>query len=180
MIVCFLAEGFEETEAIATIDILRRANLEVTIIGVTGQTVTGAHGITVTADQAIEQLTPTTDWKAIVLPGGMPGTLNLENSTKVQETIRFANEHNILIAAICAAPSILGHMYLLEGKIATAFPGFEKDLIGANVINEAVVQDDNIITAKGAGSVFEFGAAIAAEFIGEENAKVILEEMQYC
>lgn len=104
MIVCFLAEGFEETEAIATIDILRRANLEVTIIGVTGQTVTGAHGITVTADQAIEQLTPTTDWKAIVLPGGMPGTLNLENSTKVQETIRFANEHNILIAAICAAP----------------------------------------------------------------------------
>ena len=117
--------------------------------------------------------------EAIVLPGGMPGTVNLENSKTVQDFIDYAAQNNLLIAAICAAPSILGHKNLLANKKATCFTGFEKDLFGSDVINAPVVTDKNIITAFGAGAVFEFGFAIVSALIGEEKSQTLRKQMRY-
>ena len=117
MIYVCLAEGFEETEAITPIDLLRRAGAQVTVVGVTGKTVTGSHGIPVVADKEIGEIDDS-DVELVVLPGGMPGTLNLENSEGVQRLIDTAARQGALLGAICAAPSILGHKGLLNGKTA--------------------------------------------------------------
>lgn len=161
MIPVFLANGFEEIEALATVDILRRAGVEVTTVGVGGKMPVGAHGIAVCADITenelnIEQI------DGVVLPGGMPGTTNLEASDLVQKAIIYAAEHNLLLAAICAAPSILGHCGLLKNKKATCYPGFEKELLDAEVLCEGVVVDDNIITASGAGVAVDFALALVS------------------
>ena len=150
----FLADGFEECEALVPADILRRGGIDLKTVGVTGKTVTGAHGIPVicdiTADEAVKE-----DLSAVILPGGMPGTLNLKKSRAVQEFIDFAAEKGLIIGAICAAPSILGAKGLLKNKKATCFTGFEKELTGASVTDTPVVKDGNIITAYGAGAAFE-------------------------
>lgn len=122
MIYVFLADGFEEVEAISTIDMLRRAELEVCVVGVGGDVVSGSHNITVGCDINENLAEPDENLQAVVLPGGMPGTLNLEKSKAVQKFIDYAAENNRIIAAICAAPSVLGHRGLLEGKKATCFP----------------------------------------------------------
>ncbi|MBR4973748.1 MAG: DJ-1/PfpI family protein, partial [Clostridia bacterium] len=167
MIYVFLADGFEECEAIAPIDILRRAQIEVSTVGIGSKSVTGSHGITVECDieenQAVFE-----NLNGIILPGGMPGTLNLENNSTVQKFIDFAEKNNLLIAAICAAPSILGHKNLLNGKKATCFTGFEKELLGANVLNEPVVCDQNFITAYGAGAALDFGFQIVSAIKGKD------------
>ncbi len=178
MIYVFLANGFEEIEALAVVDVLRRAELDVTTVGVGGDAVIGSHQIAVAADINEKSIVLDDSVDAIVLPGGMPGTLNLERSAIVQKAIDWAVEHNKLVCAICAAPSILGHKGLLHGKKATCFPGFEEELFGAEVVKEFVVKDENIITAKGMGSAIEFGLRIAEILTNPLEAKKIRASLQ--
>ena len=172
MIPVFLANGFEEIEALATVDILRRAGVEVVTVGVGGKTPVGAHGITVCADIEEDTLNIHTI-DGVVLPGGMPGTTNLEASVVVQKAVTFAVENNLLVAAICAAPSILGHGGYLRGKKATCYPGFEQELAGAVVVGGGVVLDGNIITASGAGVAVDFALELVRYLISTEVADTI-------
>lgn len=178
MVYVFLAPGFEEIEALAVVDVLRRAELQVITVGVGEDFVIGSHGIPVAADIYERDLILDERVEAVVLPGGMPGTLNLEKSPVVQKTVDWAVENNKLICAICAAPSILGHKGLLEGKEATCFPGFEEELTGARISKEYVVKDGNIITAKGMGSAIEFGLQIAEELTNLLEVKKIRASLQ--
>ncbi len=164
MLYILLADGFEEVEAVAPLDVLRRAEIEVKTIGVTGSTVTGAHGIEITADLQITELDGAIP-DGIILPGGMPGTLNLQKSTEVQALLQKCYSSQKLIAAICAAPMIIGELGMLNGRRATCFPGFEDSLTGANLLDDGIVCDGNFITAKGAGVALKFGAAIVDYFI---------------
>lgn len=129
MVYVFLADGFEEIEALTPVDILKRGGVDVVTVGVTGREATSSHNIVVTADIMEEEIDDFDDVEAIVLPGGMPGTTNLEASEVVKEAIEYCSKNDILIGAICAAPSILGHMGLLKGKHATAFRLFKKNLM---------------------------------------------------
>ena len=177
MIYVFLDDGFEETEALVTVDILRRAQLDVRTAGVGAKQVTGSHGITVVADMTeaeIEKETIT----AVVLPGGMPGTLNLEQSEIVKDCVRCCAENGRFICAICAAPSILAHMGLLDGKNATCFPSFEKELANANLTGAPAVADGNIITGKGAGATVEFALLAAEKMAGKEISAEVRAALQ--
>lgn len=178
MVYVFLADGFEDIEALAPIDILRRANVDVKTVGVTGKEVTSSHGVTVKADISVSDIKLDSDLELIVLPGGMPGTLNLEASVGVQKAIDFCAANDKYIAAICAAPSILGHKGLLKGKKATCFPGFEKDLVGANACSDLVVKDGKIITGKGSGACIEFGLKLAEILVSADAALNIKAGMQ--
>ena len=131
MVYCFLANGFEEVEAIAPIDMLRRAGVEVKTVGVGGDVIDGRHGIKVIPDADVKDIILDDTLEAVILPGGLPGATNLEESTDVQKAIDFAVSNNKLVCAICAAPQILGHKGLLDGKEAIAYPGFEDELKGA-------------------------------------------------
>ncbi len=170
MIYLFLAEGFEEIEALTPVDVLRRAGLEVKTVAVgNSKTVKGAHGIEVVADileTEIENVTP----EAIILPGGMPGTINLEESPVVIETLLRAMSSGSLVCAICAAPSILGISGYLKHRKATCYPGFEEYLDDATFVDERVVRDDNIITAKGMGCAAEFALCIVEALCGKDKA----------
>ena len=177
MIYVFLADGFEEIEAIAPTDILRRAELSVKTVGVTGKNVTGSHGITVTADMEIKDIT-TEDMDLVVLPGGMPGTLNLEKNPIVKACVEYCFRNNKYIGAICAAPSILGHMGILEGKNAVCFPGFEGELNCGALAETSVCVDGKIITAKGAGVSVEFGLKLAEIMKDSKTANKLFAAMQ--
>lgn len=179
MLYVFLAEGFEEVEALAPVDILRRAGVPVKTVGVTGPVVTGSHGIPVTADLSIGEFTADETLDGVLLPGGMPGTKNLEASDAVKAALLYCRQHGLLTAAICAAPSVLGHLGLLEGKRATCFPGFETELTGAVYTAEPVTEDGTVITGNGAGAAHLFGEAVAARFVGYERAHEVLTGMQY-
>lgn len=178
MIYVFFADGFEEIEAIATVDVIRRCGLDAVTVGIGSQMIIGSHNMGIVCDVEDKFLQPNSSVDAVVLPGGMPGTLNLEKSEKVQSFIDYAAENSKLICAICAAPSILGHKGLLKGRKATCFPGFEKELEGAEYTGELVCRDGNIITAKGAGAAVKFGREISAEFVGREKAEQIYKSMQ--
>ncbi len=178
MVYCFLAEGFEELEAIAPIDMLKRAGVEVITVGVTDKNITGSHGITFVADITADEVSFSDDIEAVILPGGMPGTLNLENNETVQRMIDFAASKGIFLCAICAAPSVLGHKGLLNGKKATAFPGFEKDLIGAEIADDYVCRDGKFITARGAGVAVKFGLEIVSALVGNEKSTEIEKTIQ--
>lgn len=176
MIYVFLADGFEEIEALAPVDILRRAEADVKTIGIGGKTITGAHGMKVEADLCENELSQQ-GLEMIVLPGG-PGTPNLENSKTVQSYIDYACEKGLWIGAICAAPSVLGHKELLKGRKAVCYPGYEKELIGAEIVGTLVCEDDNYITAKGPGAALEFGFALASKLKGMHKAGQIKSSMQ--
>lgn len=179
MIYVFLADGFEECEALAPVDILRRGGYEVKTVGVGGRTVIGSHKIPVVCD-ITEDEAKTDGLEAIILPGGMPGTLNLEKSERVQGFIDYAAEKGLVIGAICAAPSVLGHKGLLKGKKATCFPGFEKELLGAEFLDEPVVTDGKITTACGAGAAFDFGFRLLSELDGgTKSADALKKSMKY-
>lgn len=169
MIYLFLAPGFEEVEALCPLDLLRRAGLSVTTVGVGGKTVTGSHGISVIADITEGELDDHTP-EMVILPGGMPGTTNLEASDVVRRAVADASTCGAYIAAICAAPSILGKMHLLHGVEAICFPGFEEYLEGAVLSSSAVVRDGKIITAKGMGVALPFGLALVECFKGKSFA----------
>ena len=178
MLYVFLADGFEECEALVPIDILRRANIPIKTVGIGSKTITGSHGITVVCDLT-EKETKTEGLNGIILPGGMPGTLNLEKNDTVQSFIDYSANNNLLIGAICAAPSILGHKGLLKSKKATCFSGFEKDLIYAEVLNNPVVCDGKIITAYGAGAAFPFGFALLEALTDKDTAEELKKQMRY-
>lgn len=177
MVYLFLANGFETIEALAVVDMLRRAKIDVKKVGVTGKIVTSSHNIDVTADIEIDEF-DVKDADAVVLPGGMPGTLNLEADKTVQGTIDYCIENKKYICAICAAPSILGHKGLLKGKEAICFPGFENDLTGAILSDKYVVTDGLIITARGAGVAIDFGLEIVKALKGEETAENVRKTIQ--
>lgn len=177
MVYLFLADGFEIIEALAPVDMLRRAKLDVKTVGVTGTTVKSSCGIEVNADISVNEF-EYNNVDAIILPGGMPGTLNLENNSIVQSAIDSAVADNALVCAICAAPSILGHKGLLNGREAIAFPGFEKDLEGAVISDDYIVADGNFITARGAGVATEFGLKIVEMLTDKETAENIKETIQ--
>ncbi len=178
MIYCFLADGFEEVEALAAVDMIRRAGIELKTVGVDKKLVNGAHGIRVECDTVCDDILFDDTIEAVVLPGGMPGTLNLEKNETVQKAIDFAVDNGNFVCAICAAPSILGHKGLLRGKEAIAYPGFEKDLEGASISEKSVVRDGNIITAKGAGVAVDFGLEIVSAVSGAHKADEIRKAIQ--
>ncbi|MDR1729386.1 MAG: DJ-1/PfpI family protein [Prevotellaceae bacterium] len=169
----FLATGFEETEAIVPIDILRRAELEVETVSITSQKeVTGAHGITVVADSLFDAA----DFSAgemLILPGGMPGARNLNEHAGLKKLIADYHADGKYISAICAAPMILGEMGLLKGEKAISYPGFEKHLLGATVTEKRVVVSNRFITAKGPGVAMEFALEIVKTLKGEPVAEKI-------
>ena len=178
MVYVLLADGFEEVETITPIDILRRANVEVKTVSIKDTLVRGAHNITVKADINIADLKNTDDMELLLLPGGAGHEL-LDASNEVHKLINYAYTNNIYIAAICAAPSILGKKMILEGKKAVCFPGFEKYLYGAHIQSDKVVVDGKIITAKGAGAAAEFGFEICKILKGKEVADSLMATMQY-
>lgn len=177
MFYLFLAEGFEETEALAALDVMRRARLSVQTVGVTGVYVTSSHGVTVKPDIDISDIT-CEDLEGVVLPGGMPGTTNLEKSDAVLDCVRYCYENGKITAAICAAPSILGHLGMLDGRRATCFPGFESHLTGAVYTAAHTETDGNVVTGKGAGCAIEFGHAIVSLALGKAAADKVIEDMQ--
>lgn len=174
MVYVFLADGFEEIEALTTVDILRRAGIKTVTVGVGGVSVAGSHGIKVLADIS-ETDAVFSELEMIILPGGMPGTLNLEASETVNKFIDYSSENNLWIAAICAAPSILGHKGLLRGKRAVCYPGFENHLEGATVCDKQVVVDGKIITARGMGAALDFSLELLSLLKGEEYAEKMQE-----
>lgn len=177
MVYVFLADGFETIEALAVVDMLRRAKIDTKTVGVTGKEVKTSHSINVTADITIDEL-KINDANAIVLPGGMPGTLNLEANSVVQSSIDFCVENGKYVCAICAAPSILGHKGLLKGREAICFPGFEEDLSGATISDKYVVTDGKFITARGAGVAVDFGLEIVKALAGNDLSNKIRETIQ--
>lgn len=172
----FLAEGFEEIEALSVVDICRRADIEVTTVSITGhKQVMGAHNIAVHADEVFENV-DFDAWDGIVLPGGMPGTKYLQEHEGVNTYVKKFASDGKLTAAICAAPSVFGNAGILAGKKATVYPGCET----ANVewTGEAVVVAGNIITGKGPGVAAQFALALVAYLAGDDKAREIRESMQ--
>ena len=169
--------GLKKWRRLTPVDLLRRAELEVVTVGVTGKTVTGSHGIQVVADITGEEVDMNRDVQMLVLPGGLPGTLNLEKSEIVRACIQVAMTQEVYLAAICAAPSILGHMGLLEGKKATCYVGFEEQLLGAQATGEAVVQDGRFITGRGAGVALPFALKLVEVLCGPNRAVTLGESL---
>lgn len=178
MIYVFLAKGFEEIEALTVVDFLRRAELEVYTVGIGSKIVAGSHNIPVFCDLDESEAAADASVDAIVLPGGMPGTLNLEANGKVSELIDYCVQNDKFVCAICAAPSILGHRGLLDGRKATCFPGFEKELGTAEYTDDYVTRDGKFITAKGMGSSILFAKEIAGALSDKNKAEKIKESLQ--
>ena len=178
MVYMFLADGFEEVEALAPLDILRRAGIEIFTVGVTGEFVNGAHNIVVKSDIKLSDIEKG-KIDAVILPGGLGGTNNMDANDDVKEIVKYAADNDKLVCAICAAPSILGKMGLLEGKEATCYPGFEDTFKGGKYVKQSVVKCNNFITSDGMGSAYKFGFEITAALCGRETADKIKEQIQY-
>lgn len=180
MVYVLLAEGFELVEAMAPVDILRRAKVEVRTVGVTGPRVKASNGVEVAADLEIAEA-ETGGLDCVVLPGGLPGTLNLEKSPEVQALVNFCAQNGRLLGAICAAPSILAHKGLLKGREATAFPKFQKDVEegGGRLSESYVVRDGQFITARGMGVSTQFGLKLAEALASPETAREIQAGIQF-
>lgn len=174
----FLANGFEDIEALSVVDVLRRAGVDVQTVSINDTLqVTSAHDVTVVADLLFADIQPTEGY--LILPGGMPGTTNLGNHSGLCALLTAHYEKGLPLAAICAAPMVFGSLGFLQGKKAVCYPGCEGGLTGALVQSDAVVKDGNIITGKGPGVSLAFGLAIAATLVGEERASAIGKAMQY-
>ena len=167
-VVLFLAEGFEEVEAITPADFLRRSGVDLILAGVTGKTVTGAQGIKIECDVEVSQLSG--DWDGVVIPGGMPGASNIAKDEKTVKIISTAMDSGALVAAICAAPAVvLGSKGLIEGKKFTCYPGFETTFSGSFFSEERVVIDGNLITSRGPGTAAEFSETIVEYLYGKDQ-----------
>lgn len=170
MITVLLADGFEEIEALTPVDMLRRAGKNVVTVGITGKTVTGAHGIPVIADCEPKDL-PHGKIECLILPGGMPGTKNLDESPETDRLINRTLSDGGRLAAICAAPSVLGKRGLLRGKKATCYPSFERFLEGATASTEKVVTDENVTTSRGAGTAMDFALELVSLLVSPEKSE---------
>ncbi len=177
MVCVFLADGFEEIEALSVVDILRRAEIDTKTVAVSGEYVTGAHSITVKADITADKINKN-DITAAVLPGGMPGSINLKNSAVVEEVLLYLAQNDKIIAAICAAPLVPGNLGLLKNKTATCYPGFENELIGAEYKDTPVCTDGNIITAFGPGAAIDFGLELVRILKNKATADKIYKGMK--
>lgn len=175
-VIILLAKGFEEVEALAPCDVLRRAGAKVSLLSVTDDlTVESSHGVKIVADGLMKD--GVGNYDMIVLPGGMPGTKNLLASEAVCAEVQRASKNGKAIGAICAAPMILGRLDLLQGKQATCFPGFEEDLIGATHLDLPSVIDGNIITGRGAGTAIQFGLSLITVLFSAEKSLEIARQI---
>lgn len=178
MVYIFLANGFEEVEALTSADVLRRSGIETQIVGIgTEKFILGAHKIKISSDIQIDSV-KTENIEGIVLPGGMPGAENLYKEDKLYNIVDYCIENKKIIAAICAAPIILGRMGFLKGKNVCCYPGFENELKGAKISNNPVCVDENIITANGPGASFEFSFEIVKKIKGKDTSERISLLMQ--
>ncbi|MDD3217993.1 MAG: DJ-1/PfpI family protein [Lachnospiraceae bacterium] len=176
----FLADGFEEVEGLTVVDLLRRANQEVTMVSVTHDlTIIGSHKIQVSADVLYDEM-DYSDVDMIVLPGGMPGTNYLGEHKKLMNMVQsFADDEDKWVAAICAAPSLLGNMGLLQGKKAVCYPGYENCLKGAEIADKKAVTDGHIITGRGVGCAIAFSLEIIEQLTDKQTAHEIKESIVY-
>lgn len=172
MVAVLLANGFEEIETLTPVDVLRRAGLDVKTVAITADTATGSHGISVACDLRAEELdTDTVD--CVIFPGGMPGATNLDASPYTDKILDSVIKKGGLVAAICAAPLVLGRRGFLKGRKATCYPGFESELVGATVIDEGVVTDGKIVTARGMGVALDFSLELVSLLVSKEKADEI-------
>ncbi len=175
----FLADGFEEIEGLTVVDILRRAGVETQMVSIMGQKlVTGSHQIPIQTDLCIEDA----DFSSadlLVLPGGMPGTKHLGACEVLNKQLVKFCEEGKKVAAICAAPSVLGDLGLLKGRKAACYPGFEERLTGAEVIYEKVAVDGNITTSRGMGTAIPFALSLVAQLVSEEKAEELKKGIIY-
>lgn len=176
-VLILLADGFEEIEAVTPIDVLRRAGLEVTVAGVSGLEVTGAHSVRIRADVELASYQGVPD--AVILPGGMPGAKNLVESKQVLELVKKVYEQKKVVGAICASPAVvLTPTGILEGKKATCYPGFEGELPSSvTFCEERVVVDGNVITSRGPGTALEFALNLVEQLVGKRDAAQLREGM---
>ena len=176
MIYMLLGTGFEETEAIAPLDLLRRAGVSVATVGLNGKTIRGSHNIRVEADLEISQLDLTT-MEGIILPGGLGGVASIRACQQAMDAIRFAWENQLLTAAICAGPTVLADLGITEGKRATCFPGQVGNMKNAILEEKAFVRDGKIITGASAGCAVEFGLALIEALRGAEASELIRKQI---
>lgn len=175
----FLANGFEEVEGLAPVDILRRGGVDIKTVSVTGsEYVETSHGITIKADLTIENA-DLSDADMLLLPGGLPGATNLRDHEGVRAALLEQHKAGRRIGAICAAPLVLGSLGLLEGRRATCYPGFEKYMTGAEYTAQLFTEDGTIITGEGPAATLPYAYKILSYFVGEERSKVIEEQMRY-
>ncbi|MDR2927514.1 MAG: DJ-1/PfpI family protein [Cytophagaceae bacterium] len=172
------AEGFEEIEALMPADVLRRAGMKTLLVSASKSLeIKGAHGIIVKCDLFLEDI-DSDNMLMLLLPGGMPGTQNLKNNPKVIEMVRQCASAEKWIAAICAAPMILGEMNLLAGRKATCYQGYEKYLLNADILSVPAITDGKIITGRGMGTAMEFSLEIVTQLLGEEKAMKMKNELR--
>ena len=175
----FLADGFEELEGLTVVDLMRRAGIKVNTVSIMGRKeIHGAHGIDLTADETFENA-DFSDAGMLVLPGGMPGTLHLKEHAGLKELLLKFNEEENYLAAICAAPTVLGGLGLLEGKKAVCYPSMEDGLTGAKVLFENVVTDGNVTTSRGLGTAIDFALRLIEILKGRETAAKLAEQIVY-
>jgi protein deglycase len=173
-----IAEGFEEIEAVTIIDILRRAGLDVVVAGVGGTTRTGSHAITLKCDARIEDC-HASDADAVVLPGGMPGTVGLRESATLRDAVISLAARGRLVAAVCAAPTALDAWGVLDGKRATSHPAHAREMTRCRYEEAPVVEDAHVVTSRGAGTSIEFAAVIVQRLVGAEAARDVLDRIVY-
>lgn len=174
-IAIFFAEGYEEIEALAVVDVCRRLKLEIDMVSITAERkATGSHGISVEMDKVFDEI-DCGDYDMLILPGGMPGTKNLEAFAPLMEQVDAFYEKGKYIGAICAAPSVFGHRGFLRGRKACCYPGFESHLEGAEVSMDKVVVDGNVVTSRGMGTAIEFGLTIGSLFVEKEQVEALAQ-----
>ena len=179
MVYEFLATGFEEVEALAPVDILRRGGVEIKTVSITGNLIVeSAHGVGIRADVLFEDIDPTSA-DLLMLPGGLPGATNLNEHEGLRRALKAQNERGGRIAAICAAPLVLGGLGLLKGRKATCYPGFEKYMTGATYTAELYTVDGNTTTGRGPAAVLPYGYALLEQFVGAEASHAIRDGMIY-
>ena len=177
MVYMLLGNGFEETEAIAPLDLLRRAGVQVLTVGVTGKLVPGGHGIGVEADITLSQM-DLTDLEMIILPGGLGGVASVRASEEAMQALRFAWDNGKYVAAICAGPTVLADLHITDGCDATCYPGCEGGMGSANMIKDAAcVRCGKLITAASAGCAVKFGLALVEALKGAQAAKTVADQI---
>ena len=176
MVYMLLGTGFEETEAIAPLDLLRRAGVSVATVGINGKMVYGSHGIGVEADIELQEM-DLANLEMIILPGGLGGVASIRASEKAMEAVKFAYENGRFTAAICAGPTILATLGITDGKNATCYPGCEDQMGSANMVSAAAVTDGKVITGTSAGCAVPFGLALIAALKGQDAADAIAKQI---
>ncbi len=176
MVYVMLGTGFEEIEALAPVDLLRRAGIETATVGINGKVVYGGHGIGVAADLTLEEM-DLTNLEMIVLPGGLGGVASIRASQATLDAVQFAWDNGCFVAAICAGPTVLADLGITQGRTATCYPGQAGNMKQAKLTQDAAVQDGNLITGASAGCAVEFALTLIRALRGDGAAKAIREQI---